>query len=195
MKYFLKQIMKSSIKSMISAGVFTFTVIAIVVYASGWTDDVTTETPLTATLWNELKTEVVRVGTIVIPGFVDTTTTLGTSNTKVPSQNAVKTYVDAQVGAAGGSTTCPSEISDQQSSATLANAVNTCRNLTTDGGGRRLPTFEELSCFILNPNNSTILWTRTPSSSNAGYYLVITLSVGGWGSYTNTASYAFRCVR
>ncbi len=32
---------------------------------------------------------------------IDTTTTLGTSNTSVPSQNAVKTYVDSVAGAAG----------------------------------------------------------------------------------------------
>jgi len=33
---------------------------------------------------------------------IDTSTSLGTSNTKVPSQNAVKTYADALIGAANG---------------------------------------------------------------------------------------------
>ncbi len=107
------------------------------------------------------------------------------------SDSATKAYVDAQ---AGGGSSCPSEIeSSDRSSATLANAITTCRNR---GGDWRLPTAEEISCFIgASGVSSSHLWTRSPHYGNSFYWVRVRLTDGGWSGshYSNTRP--FRCVR
>jgi len=107
-----------------------------------------------------------------------------------------KDYVDSKVWATSSNITwgqlCPTTISDIKNSDTISNAVKVCRDMWN---GYRLPTFEELSCFINTPlswSNSNSLLTRTSYWIN---YLSIMLS--SW--YIETVPYwtakYYRCVK
>jgi len=89
---------------------------------------------------------------------------------------------------------CPSQLeSSDRSAATFANAVTTCRNL---GDNWRLPTAEELSCFIgASGVSASYLWTRTPYYGSSSSWVVIRLTDGTWYGDYYTSSNAFRCVR
>ena len=104
---------------------------------------------------------------------------------------ATKAYVDAQ---AGGGSSCPSEIeSSDRSAATLVNAITTCRNR---GGDWRLPTAEEISCFIgASGVSSSSLWTRSPYYGGYSYWVRVRLTDGGWGNDDYNNTHPFRCVR
>ncbi len=116
-----------------------------------------------------------------------------------PSNNmdaATKLYVDNAVGAAGAvpGFPCPSQLeSSDRSAATFANAVTTCRNLGNDW---RLPTAEELSCFVGAAGvSSSYLWTRSPHYGSNNYWVIVRLTDGAWSDLHYTTSAAFRCVR
>lgn len=187
----MKKLLNTGLKWLV-AGVTFILWTLLVVYASSLTLKNEWD-PLTLTAWNELVTAVNNKLDI---SALDTTITLGTSDTKVPSQNAVKTYVDTAVWASGGFNTCPSEISAQQAAATMLNAINNCRNMTTDWWGWRLPTVEELACFVANGSLTTaILWTRTPDYNTSGNWILLRWSDAHWYVSPYNTSFAFRCVR
>lgn len=150
---------------------------------------------LTLSMWNSL---VSHVDEKLDKTAVSTTATLWTSDTSVPSQNAVKAYVDTAVGASASSaSSCPSEISARQASATIATAAAGCRAMV---GWWRLPTVEELSCFLNDASmpgwlETNLLWTRTPHYSTANYWVTLYLSSGVWGNDYHSYSIAYRCVR
>ncbi|MDE2144810.1 MAG: hypothetical protein KGJ01_02490 [Patescibacteria group bacterium] len=115
---------------------------------------------------------------------------------------ATKAYVDAATGGAV-EVKCPVSIdSSDRPAATFVNAVTTCRNL---GGTWRLPTAEELSCFMgISGATSNYLWTRTPlyfvgnvynTYLGGGYYVATNLSNGYWTWYSYYTTYNFRCVQ
>lgn len=149
---------------------------------------------LTLSMWNSL---VSHVDEKLDKTAVSTTATLWTSDTSVPSQNAVKTYVDTAVGASASSaSSCPSTISAVKPATTLANAIKGCNDSTESGGWWRLPTVEELSCFINSAwATSEYLWTRTPYHSTNRDWIVLRPSDGHWSVTSYTNSIAYRCVR
>ena len=115
-------------------------------------------------------------------------------NLAEPTDNqdaATKSYVDAQ---AGGASSCPEEIeASDRSASTTAGAISTCRNLGNDW---RLPTAEEISCFIgFAGVSSSLLWTRSPDYGSYLNWLTVRLTDGSWDTNYYTSSVPFRCVR
>lgn len=175
-----------------------------VVYASNWIsstyhawdNSLTAQewTELTLSKWNELISKVRNIATNETGELIYSWPT-PTSNTAL----VTKSYVDAQVQAStSGSASCPAQISALQTADTLLNAVKGCRAM---GGWYRLPTFEELSCFIWDTTiswwaTSHELWSRTDSTIWAqNYWLTISLSQWSWLQYMGSSSISYRCVR
>lgn len=103
------------------------------------------------------------------------------------SDAVTKGYVDALMGGSS----CPVEIeSSNRTAATLIVASTTCRGL---GGGWRLPTVEELSCFLGN-SAGALLWTRTQSISVTNW-IAVNPSSGVWAVQSANTNTAYRCVR
>ena len=102
---------------------------------------------------------------------------------------ATRGWVEAQAG--GG---CPSTIEDSDRAVTtLVSAITTCRNL---GGGWRLPTAEEIACFIgASGVSSSSLWTRSPNYGSDHWWVIVRLSDGNWYNNTYYNTIPFRCVR
>ena len=116
---------------------------------------------------------------------------------------ATKSYVDSR--------TTATMISELHAYALFTTHMETCRNMTAaceyqiDGtcdattyDDWRLPTAEELALFVgIDTEATSYLYTRTPSYSTEGEYVVMKISDGDWfgfpaviGSYANA-----RCVR
>lgn len=100
------------------------------------------------------------------------------------------TAVWAQIPEPEPYSSCPTTLGAVQPSAIFRVAVTNCRN-----AGMRLPTAEELACFIDSALPSAQLWTRTPGYSGAGNWHILNLSTGllDQAQY-NLGTYAYRCV-
>ena len=121
---------------------------------------------------------------------------IGAATPTASGHIATKGYVDAQ---SGGASPCPSEIeSSDRSGLMLSYAIMTCRN---KGGDWRLPTAEELACFIGIPSaTNNILWTRSPYYGQdlygaSGWWTGMRLDGGYLWGYAYSHSVPFRCVR
>ncbi len=108
------------------------------------------------------------------------------------SDAATMEYVDAAASLPGF--LCPSQIeSSDRAAAILVAAITTCRNL---GNNWRLPTAEEISCFIGAAGVSTgYLWTRSPGYGGSSNWVYVRLTDGIWSNYLYSNTYPFRCVR
>jgi hypothetical protein len=96
----------------------------------------------------------------------------------------------------------PSMITPRQSTATLKNALQNCRNLTYNGySDWRLPDFFELIHFYWDTNvidDSTQIWTTTRNFNSSGQYHVVTKmdNLYVWNNtYVVDHSFAYYCVR
>jgi len=130
-----------------------------------------------------------------VSGVINVSARLAGVSNPVNSNDVVtKNYVDAASPLPG--LLCPSQIdSSDRSAQTISNAITTCRNL---GNNWRLPTVDELSCFIgISGASSDYLLTRTPAgTSTLIYYFTLNLNSGDW--QLNNPYYTpfpFRCVR
>ena len=95
----MKQILQNSLKSLLSWIMFAFGIFAVVYASNLALSEIGNKAEwekLTLSMWNSL---VSHVDEKLDKTSVSTTPTLWTSDTLVASQNAVKTYVDTQVGA------------------------------------------------------------------------------------------------
>tara|TARA_R110001599_G_scaffold314287_1_gene522573 strand:- start:101 stop:2044 length:1944 start_codon:yes stop_codon:yes gene_type:complete len=122
----------------------------------------------------------------------DTTTTLGTSDTLVPSQKAVKTYVDAEISGAGGGTMSSWNLTgDSGGSGTITHGTTVDiaggTNITTTRAGGTITIANDITNNnqLTNGENYTTN-TGTTTASNSQTF---TNKSGSNNQWTNDAGY------